>query len=372
MLEMRKLGNTGLMVSCLGFGGFHLLEIPAKESIKLLNAYLDRGGNYIETAFGYGNGESERKISPVLQTRRDECVLVSKSAEREAVGFRKGVEQSIENLGTDHLDIILMHGVRTMEELDTILSEEGAFNEALKLKAEGKVNHIGLSMHGQPDVLIEALNRAPFEVVMTTLNYYDVNNFPKLLGELVPLANEKNVGIILMKPVADGLLYKNPELAFSYALSLPTSVVVTGMNTMDMLNMDMDLAENHVNLTEEQMQEIMNTAPELGDYVCRQCGKCEGVCPMGIDIADVFRLEGLYDRQMRTGKITDTGDFALRDRLRFWFGGQDRAVQEYEAVAVKGNACTECGACDSVCPYSIDIPDKLNLADYKLAKREIY
>jgi uncharacterized protein len=259
-----------------------------------------------------------------------------------------------------------------MEELDMILSPEGAFEEAKKLKAEGKVKHIGLSMHGQPDVLIEALNCAPFEVVMTTLNYYDIHNFPKLLGELVPLANKKEVGIILMKPLADGLLYKNAKQAFEYAFSLPVSVVATGMNNMDMLELDLKIAENFSQLSQKELKEIAVMGPELGRYVCRRCGTCHGKCPQDIDFEEIFRLEGFFDRQMRTGYITDTADFALRDRLRFWFGGEDRAINEYAQLEVKGDVCDNCGACSEICPYGIEIERKVSLADYKLAERENY
>ena len=123
-------------------------------------------------------------------------------------------------------------------------------------------------------------------------------------------------------------------------------------------------------LSAKEMKEIAVMAPELGRYVCRRCGTCADKCPQGIDFEELFRLEGLYDRQMRTGQITDTGDFALRDRLRFWFGAQDRARKEYEVLPVKGDACINCGDCARLCPYGIDIERKVSIADYKLAGRE--
>ena len=371
-MQKRKLGATGLEVTLLGFGGFHLLEIPQKDANQLLNAYLDAGGNYIETAISYGDGEAERKIGNAVSHRRDEYILVTKANKRDGAGCRAQLETSLKNLKTDKVDVLLMHGVGTMEDLDTILSPDGALGEALKMKDEGKLSHIGLSMHGQPDVLISALNRAPFEVVMTTLNYYDIHNFPKLLSELVPLANSKDVGIILMKPLGDGLLYKNAEEAFNYAFSLPVSVVVTGMNNKEMLEMDLKLAEEFQQLSEKEMKEISVMAPELGRYVCRRCGECRGKCPQEIDFEELFRLEGLYDRQMRTGIITDTADFALRDRLRFWFGTQERARREYANLEIKGDFCTSCGECSGVCPYGIDIERKVGIADYKLAGKENY
>lgn len=371
-METRKIGNTGLTTSCLGFGGFHLLEVPAATACKLLNTYLDNGGSYVETAQDYGDGEAERKVGLVMKHRRKECVLVTKTSRRNGKDLLEKIESSFKNLQTDYIDILLLHAVGTMAELDAVLEPGGAFEAAQQLKSQKRIGHIGISMHGQPDVLIEALKRAPFEVVMTTLNYYDVNNYPKLLGELVPLAHKKNVGIILMKPVGDGLLYKSIENAFNYAFSLDTSVVVTGMNSMEMLEKDMQIANSYKKLNEEQIEDIMMNAPELGNYVCRQCGKCSGICPEKIDFQELFRLEGLYDRQMRTGEVRNSGDYGLRDILRFWFGTEKRAISEYAKVSVQGNKCTECNKCKDVCPYGIDIMFKTKLADYKLGQREIY
>lgn len=370
-MEKRKFGSTGLEVSLIGFGGFHLLEIPQSEATVLLNEYLDRGGSYIETAMGYGAGESERKIGNAVSDRRKEYVLVTKTGEREAEGCRKSVEESLVNLKTDHVDILLMHAVSTHEALDKILAKGGAFEEAQKMKSEGKVGHIGLSMHGQPDILISAIKKAPFEAVMTTINYYDDNNFPKIQKELIPLANEKGIGIILMKPLADGLLYKNAEEAFSYAFSQPVSVIVTGMNNREMVKLDMDLAENFKPLTPSELGAIKTCAPELGNYVCRQCGLCDTLGPDNFRAKDIFRLEGLYDRQMRTGKVTDTGEYALRERLKFWFGTQERARAEYAALPVKGDIELDKDQ-SRICPFGIDIPYKLHFADYKLADKNNY
>jgi predicted aldo/keto reductase-like oxidoreductase len=370
-MEKRQFGSTGLEVSLIGFGGFHLLEIPQEEATVLLNDYLDRGGSYIETAMGYGTGESERKIGNAVSQRRNEFVLVTKTGEREADGCRRSLEESLVNLKTDHVDVLLMHAVSTMEALDMILSPGGAFKEAQKMKAEGKVGHIGLSMHGQPDVLIEALKRAPFEAVMSTINYYDDNNFPKIQKELIPLANEKGVAIILMKPLGDGLLYKNAEEAFNYAFSQPVSVVVTGMNNREMVKMDMDLAEKFKPLTASELGAIKTCAPELGNYVCRQCGLCDNLGPDNFKAREIFRLEGMYDRQMRTGKMGDTAEYALRERLKFWFGTQERAQKEYAALPVKGDIELDPDE-SKICPFGIDIPYKLHLADYKLANKKNY
>lgn len=370
-MEKRDFGNTGLRTSILGFGGFHLLEIPLSEAKVLLNSYLDAGGNYIETAFGYGEGESERKIGRSVSHRRNEYVLVTKTGERGKQGCLDSLGKSLENLQTDHIDVLLMHAVGTMEDLDAILAPDGAVAGAEQAVREGRVGFIGLSMHGQPDVLVEALRRYPFRAVMTTINYYDHFNYPEIEEVLLPLANSGNTAVILMKPVADGLLHRSAAPAFRYAFSQPVSVIVAGINNRAMLEADLAFAETFVPMSDAEKEQLYCDAPELGNYVCRQCGKCLP-CPEGLDMPAIFRLEGYYDRQMADGTVTDAADFALRQRLRLWFGNDRMARSLYADLPVKGDHCTGCGECMPKCPYGIDIIRKLGIADYKLADKDIY
>lgn len=370
-MEKRKFGKTGLETSILGFGGFHLLEIPFMEAEVLLNAYLDAGGNYIETAASYGDGESEIKIGKAVSKRRNEYILTTKTAERGKEGFVASLDRSLANLNTDHVDLILMHAVGTMAELDTILGPGGAMEGFFEAKNQGKARFVGISMHGQPDVLIAALKRYPFDAVMTTINYYDRFNFPEIENELVPLAQEKGAASILMKPVADGLLWKSAPKAFRYALSQPVSVVVAGINTSEMMQRDLQYVNEYSPITEEEKEEIFRNAPELGNYVCRQCNLCVS-CPEGIPIPEIFRYEGYFDRQMANGTVIDAAEYALRDRLRFWFGNREMAAEKYAALGTKADKCTKCGVCMPKCPYGIDIIRKLEIADYKLAGKKIY
>ena len=369
-MEYRKLGRTGLKTSILGFGGYHLLEIPVREAEKLLNRYLDAGGNYIETAHSYGNGESERKIGRSVMHRRREFVLVSKINARDKAGAAAEIDAILRDLGTDWLDGLLMHAVASVEELNAILGEGGAYEAAMAAKKAGKIRFVGISMHGWPGPLMEALRRDRFDAVMSTINYYDRFNYPEIERELLPLAREKQAGVILMKPLADGFLYRSPEQAFRYAFSRPVSVVVTGINSSRMLETALALAEQYRPMTEKEEQALFRDAAELGRYVCRQCGRC--TCPEGIDIPEVFACEGYYDRQMTRGTAEDTASYALAERLKFWFGNRELARSRYARLAVRGDACTRCGKCLPQCPYHIDIPDKLRLADYKLAGRKIY
>jgi predicted aldo/keto reductase-like oxidoreductase len=368
-MERRVLGRTGLEVSILGLGGYHLLEISTADAHTILNHYLDAGGNYVETAPEYGYGESERKIGPVMAKRRDECVLATKCHARDQDTANHLIDQSLGYLQTDRVDILFMHHVQTLDELERILAADGALRAAEAARKAGKTGFVGISNHGSPEVLIEALKRYPFDVIMTGFNYYDRFNFPLIEEELLPLALKQGTGIVGMKVVADGYLWRSAEQAFRYAWGLPIHVMVAGANTMDLLEQDLAYARGFEPMAEEEQERWFFEAPELGSYVCRLCDQCLP-CPEGVNIPRIFELEGWYDRQMWDGVVRDPADYALRDRLRFWFQNEDRARATYGAIPIKANACTDCGVCEPRCPYHLPIVDKLRHTHYKLTGGE--
>ncbi|MBN1299002.1 MAG: aldo/keto reductase [Actinobacteria bacterium] len=378
-MEKRKFGKTGLNTSLIGFGGFHLLEIHQKEAENLLNNYLDMGGNYIETAESYGQGHSEEKIGIAVSKRRKEFILATKTLKRDKKSYLKSLDGSLKRLKTDYVDLHIIHAIgisfprggSRFDDLKRILAPQGALEGAEDAKKQGKIGHIGISMHGQADVLIEALESYPFDAVMATINYFDRFNFPEIENVLVPMAVEKEIAIILMKPIADGYLWKSSQTAFRYALSQPVAVVVAGINNRTMLEKDIEYARSFKPLSNKELDDIYRNAPELGNYVCRQCGLCMP-CPEGIDIPKLCMLEGYYDRQMDDGVVDNPADYALRERLKSWYGGEDIARQEYAKLDKKANACTQCGICMPKCPYNIDIIGKLQNIDFKLGSKKIF
>ncbi|MGM0366498.1 MAG: aldo/keto reductase [Actinomycetota bacterium] len=371
-METREFGKTGLKTTLLGFGGFHLLEISAKDAAYLLNRYLDNGGNYIETAALYGDGESEIKVGKAVSRRREKFILATKTLARDAAGCARSLDQSLRNLDTDHIDLLIMHGVGTApDDLQKILAPGGALEASMRAKQQGKIGFIGISMHGQGDVLIEAVNSYPFDAVMAVMNYYDRFNFPEIEEDLIPLAQKKGAAIILMKALADGFLYRSKELAFRYAASLPVSVIVAGMNTRDMLEENFKYFSSIKPLKKTEKENLYKNSAELGNYVCRLCDRCLP-CPEGINIPQIFKYEGYYDRQMADGMVRDPAHYGMRERLRFWFGNQDIARQKYRNLGIKADKCNECGQCMPQCPYGIDIIEKLKIADYKLTGKKIF
>ena len=364
-MQTRTLGRTGLEASILGIGGFHLVEISFEQAQAILNRYLDAGGNYIETAAQYGAGESERKVGLVMAERRDECILATKCHLRERDAAADLFASSLRRLQTDHVDVLFMHHVQTFDELDRILAPDGALRAAEAARDAGQVRFIGISNHGHPQLMLRALEAYPFDVIMTNFNYYDRFNFPLIEEKLLPLALERGVGVVGMKVVADGLLWRSADIAFRYAWSLPIHSMVAGMNTMEILEQDLALAEGFVPLSEGELERLYAEAPELGTYVCRLCGKCLP-CPEGVDIPRIFTLEGWYDRQMWDGTVRDPGDYLMRQTLRFWFMNEERARAAYAELEVKADACIDCGECEPRCPYHLPIAAKLHHAHYKL------
>ncbi len=365
-IPRRTLGDTGLEVSVLGLGGFHQVEISQRHVTELVEAYLAADGNYVETARSYGGGVSERKIGRALRGHRDEVVLVSKTGRRDAEGAWQEIVTSLETLQTDHLDILLYHGVNTEEDIEAIAGEGGAAEAFDRARDEGLVRFVGTSSHW-PMTIVSAMERLDLDAVMYWVNYLVTCNYPELYDVVAPAAREEGLGIIGMKPVGDGYLHRSVEEAFTYALAQEVDVLACGFNSLQMLRDDIDAVCAWQRPDEEELEAILRDAPELGDYMCRQCGQCR--LPE-LDIPKVFELEGKFDRQMFDGRPTDAPDYALRQRLCYWFHNQERAMELYEsytdAVAALFDAETEFPDC----PYGIDIAYKLRLAHAKLTSHE--
>jgi len=363
-MEKRTLGGTGLSLSVLGFGGFHLVEIASVDAARLLGAYLDAGGNYIETAAGYGDGNSESKIGTAVSGRRAQFVLATKSTERKRDGFIASLDRSLRNLKTDHVDLMFMHAVQTAADADALFGPGGAMEGAEQARKAGKLRFVAISGHGRPDGLLHAVRRHRFDALMTVFNYLDRFNFPTVDTELVPLCQKAGTGLIAMKAFGDGYLYRSPVPSLRYALSMPVATIVAGMNTEALLATDLDMVARLTPMTDAEKEQLYRTAPELGNYVCRFCGKC---AVDSFDPQTVFQLEALYDRQMDDLRVADTAQYALRERLKGWFAQQEAARREYAALGSKVDPSRDYRRLSALCPYGIDVDRKLRIAHAKLS-----
>ncbi len=265
-LPTRPFGKTGHPVSIFSLGGQATLETPNQTELALaiLNRAIDAGVNYLDTAATYGQGVSERYLGEVMKTRRKEVFLNSKTSQRGYDGAMRILERTLKNLQTDHLDSWQIHHIDTDGDVKAILGPDGAVKAFEKAKEQKMVRFIGVSGHRNPAPLIDAITKHPFDTILMALNAADKFNL-SFIEKLLPLAVEKKMGIIGMKVVARGAIFKKGgietmEQAMGYVLTLPVSTVVVGIKTLEELDQNLALARAFKPFNAEQMAQLEKLA----------------------------------------------------------------------------------------------------------------
>lgn len=251
----RELGKTGLKVTILGLGCAQIGTIRNfSQAIKIIETAIDLGINYIDTASTYG--DSEEKVGEVMKIRRKEVILATKTLQRDKDSAWSEINRSLQRLKTDYVDILQIHSVNTMYELNQITSKNGSLYAAIRAKEEGLCKHIGITGHARPDVIKEALNRFEFETVLIPLSSVDklINDF----GEVIfPIAKRKNIGVIAMKVLSDGKVTSYVSESLRYVFSLPISTAIVGMKTLNELRQNVEVARNFIPMTKEEMNHLV-------------------------------------------------------------------------------------------------------------------
>lgn len=362
-VPLRKFGRSNEYVSSIGIGGFALRDLPQAEVEAILNRALDEGMTYLDFAPSYPT--VEQKAGKVVKARRAEAWVVSKTHDRTAEGSERLLEGTLANLGTDHLDEWRMHNVSTPAELAAIFAPGGAMEYAEKARREGKVRYLSLSSHN-PDIQYEAMQRYDWDSALVILNYLDRFNFPIIWEKMIPYCVEKGIALIAMKAFGDGLLKASATEALRYSLSLPTSCVTCGVESLTQLEADLAVARDLSPVSTREFAGLIKRSPELGNAVCRQCGRCLP-CPVGIAIPKVFELEGWYDRQLDNPATEAELDPAEVAAHKDWFGQREVARQKAAQLRPTPAECTNCGLCNQRCYYKLWTKEKLREAWRKLA-----
>jgi len=258
----RPLGKTGHVVRLFSLGGQATIEKEGTldESVAIINRAIDLGVNYLDTAASYGGGISQKYFGEVMATRRDEVFLATKTHNPTRDGSFQLLEQSLESLQTDHLDLWQMHNVRSMEDLERRFSDEGSIHALSEAKEQGIVKNVGITGHADPDVLIEGLNRFDFDTILLALNPADQYHRP-FMDKLLPLANEKGMGVIAMKIPARGRIFQDGGLtsmreALTWTFSQPISTVIVGCDDVAQLEENISAAADFKPLNSAQMAAI--------------------------------------------------------------------------------------------------------------------
>ena len=258
----RALGRTGHNVRLFSLGGQATLEKPGttEQSLAIIHRAIDLGVNYIDTAARYGRGISQTYTGEVMKTRRREVFLASKTHDRTRDGSLQLLDESLKLLQTDHLDLWQLHNVRTDEEVEQILGKGGAIEAMLKARDEKMVRFLGITGHYDPDVLARALERFPFDTILTAVNLADRHRL-SFIDRLLPVANRKGMGVIGMKIPARGRMFKEGGItsmkdAMHYVLSQPVSTVIIGCDTVEQLEENVRLAVTFKPMTSAEMARL--------------------------------------------------------------------------------------------------------------------
>ena len=286
-MPTRNLGKTGYQVGIFSLGGQSALEKADNFDIAvpLIEKALDLGINYVDTSARYGGTEhrwSEQYFGKVMKTRRSEAYLATKSHDRTRDGSWKLLERSLKLLNTDHIDLWQMHALSRMEQVDESFAKGGAIEAFVEARDQGIVRHLGISGHADPDVLIAAIERFDFDTVLLALNAADPH-YLSFKERLLPLAVEKEMGIIGMKIPARGLIlesWKTPDdpdsrfgdsvpgtlnmtEAMRYVLSLPVSTVIVGCDDIPQLEENVEIARSFNPMNSEQLAELEQRAEPI-------------------------------------------------------------------------------------------------------------
>ncbi len=344
-MHMRKLGKTGLEVSCIGLGGMGFMlggSDIEKRCGETVRTALAGGVNVIDTARTYYSSES--LIGAALDRLRDRYprpILSSKTYRRDADGAYREVLTSLKTMQVKTVDIYYTHHVQYDYELKKILEPGGALEGLKRAREEGLIKCIGISSH-HPGVMLEAVKSDRFDVIQVPLNPVEKEQFLPAIEE----AGRREQGIFIMKPLAGGHI-QSVEAALKFALSFDVSCVLVGASTPEEITLDIQVGAQAGNLTDEEKTRLQEEINSLDEQFCRRCRYCEKHCPEEIKIADVFRCEN------------------------YLILNATYAREEYRRLGKNASCCQGCGRCEEICPYNLPIRDMLTRAHKRLTTGRI-
>ena len=265
----RKLGTTGETVSAIGLGGFHIGKktVSEEDGIKLMHEAADRGITFFDNCWDYNEGESETRMGKALSQGgyRDKVFLMTKLDGRTAKSAASQLDESLTRLKTDHVDLVQFHEILRFDDPDRVFAAGGAYEAVLAAKKAGKVRHIGFTGHKDPRVHLAMLDLAArhgvrFDTVQMPINVMDAHF--RSFGQLVaPRAVQEGIGILGMKALGDSVILKSNTATavecLTFSLSLPVSVLVTGIDDRRSLDQAFAVAKGFKPLDQAAMTALL-------------------------------------------------------------------------------------------------------------------
>ncbi|RYZ07077.1 MAG: aldo/keto reductase [Myxococcales bacterium] len=300
----RKLGSTGEMVSMLGLGGAHIgkkEKLNDDEAIKLMRDAIEGGITFFDNCWDYNDGLSEERMGKALRDGfRQRVFLMTKLDGRTAKAASAQLEQSLKRLQTDRIDLVQVHEVIRMTDPERSFAPDGIMGALQAAKKAGKLRYIGFTGHKDPEIhlaMLEAAKKAGFEfdTVQMPLNVMDAH-YKSFEAKVLPVLEQRGIGVLGMKSMGSGDILTagvvKPEECLRYALSLPTSVVITGIDSRAVLEQDLKLMRDFVPYSAKEREELLaRTAPAAAN------GKHE-----------LFKTSDKYDGTAKNPKWLETAE----------------------------------------------------------------
>jgi aryl-alcohol dehydrogenase-like predicted oxidoreductase len=271
-IPYHTLGRSGEKVSLVGLGGYHVgVQEDEEESIRIVRTAVDNGVNFLDNCWDYNGGESEVRMGKALRDGyRKKVFLMTKIDGQVRDVAARQIDESLRRLQTDVIDLVQFHEVIRPGDPDRIFGPNGSFEAALEAKKAGKLRYIGFTGHKDPDIHLKMLNTAfkhgfTFDAVQMPLNVMDAH-FKSFAQKVVPVLTKHGIGVLGMKPMGSGAILKSntvtPVECLHYAMNLPTSVVITGCESLKILDQALKAARTFKPLGEKQLAAILaKTAP---------------------------------------------------------------------------------------------------------------
>jgi predicted aldo/keto reductase-like oxidoreductase len=273
----RRLGHTGEMVSMVGLGGYHLVrpELPEAESIRIVRAAIDNGLNFLDNCWDYNGGQSEVRMGKALRDGyRQRVFLMTKIDGRDKKTAARQIEESLGRLQTDHVDLLQFHEIIRMSDPDRIFAAGGGMEAALEAKKAGKIRYIGFTGHKSPDIHLKMLETAAshqfrFDTVQMPLNVMDTH-YDSFEKKVLPVLVKEDIGVLGMKPMGDRIILESktatPVECLHYSMNLPTSVVITGCDSMRILEQALDAARSFRPMEPDKIKALLAKTAQAAQH----------------------------------------------------------------------------------------------------------
>ncbi|HWX91112.1 MAG TPA: aldo/keto reductase [Terriglobales bacterium] len=275
VVPMRTMGRSGEKISIVGLGGYHLGK-PAdeQESVRIIRAGMDAGINFLDNCWDYNGGESEVRMGKALRDGyRKKAFLMTKIDGQTRKAAMDQLEESLRRLQTDHVDLLQFHEVIRDTDPARIFAAGSGMDAVMEAKKQGKVRYIGFTGHKSPDIHLKMLETAfahgfTFDAVQMPLNVMDAH-YDSFEKKVLPVLVKHEIGVLGMKPLGDQLILNSktatPVECLHYAMNLPTSVVITGCDSMPILQQALDAARSFQPMSKADIGALLaKTAPAAG------------------------------------------------------------------------------------------------------------